>query len=78
MTDTETFQSQVQTWLSTNFPSSLANKGAELLNEDFDKPEGDWKIWVERLAAQGWGAPTWPKEYGGAGLSHQEASILLD
>ena len=37
------------------------------------KPEGDGKLWVERMGEQGWGTPTWPKEYGGGGLSRGEA-----
>jgi len=30
------------------------------------------------MAAKGWTAPTWPQEYGGAGLSKAEAAILRD
>lgn len=30
----------------------------------------------KRLAAQGWGAPTWPKEYGGTGWSPKELCIF--
>ncbi len=61
------FRADVRTWLSENFPPSLKNKsvgmegGADGLGPDLD-------VWRERLAKKGWGAPTWPKEYGGAGL----------
>jgi alkylation response protein AidB-like acyl-CoA dehydrogenase len=32
--------------------------------------------WREKLAARGWIAPAWPKEYGGAGLTTTEQFIL--
>jgi len=35
------------------------------------------KIWLERMVAKGWTVPTWPKEYGGAGLSREEEAVLL-
>jgi len=28
------------------------------------------------MAAKGWTVPTWPKEYGGAGMSRGEENIL--
>ena len=40
----------------------------------FKTPEA--RVWLERMAARGFTAPTWPKEYGGAGLSPAEAAIL--
>jgi acyl-CoA dehydrogenase len=34
------------------------------------------KLWLERMGARGWTVPTWPREYGGGGLSTAEARIL--
>src|SRR5690606_22644058 len=34
------------------------------------------KLWLERMAAKGYTAPTWPKQYGGAGLNAEQAGIL--
>ena len=34
------------------------------------------KLWLDRMAAKGWTAPTWPKQYGGGGLSPEEALVL--
>ncbi len=34
------------------------------------------KAWADALAARGWFAPQWPKEYGGGGLSPMEQFIL--
>jgi alkylation response protein AidB-like acyl-CoA dehydrogenase len=36
----------------------------------------DARVWLERMAERGYTAPTWPREYGGAGLSAEEAKIL--
>ena len=38
----------------------------------------DQQIWFERILARGWTAPTWPKEYGGAGLDPQFAETLQE
>ena len=43
-------------------------------NEQYKNP--DSKIWLERMAEQGWTAPTWPKQYGGGGLSFDEERVL--
>jgi alkylation response protein AidB-like acyl-CoA dehydrogenase len=36
----------------------------------------DSKDWLERMIAQRWVCPTWPKQYGGGGLSNDEAQVL--
>jgi alkylation response protein AidB-like acyl-CoA dehydrogenase len=41
-------------------------------------PSDDARLWLERMAARGWTAPTWPKEYGGGGLSDGEARELAE
>ncbi|MFT4861166.1 MAG: acyl-CoA dehydrogenase [Pseudohongiellaceae bacterium] len=43
-------------------------------NESFKNPES--KLWLLRMAAKGWTCPAWPSEYGGGGLSKEEAIIL--
>jgi alkylation response protein AidB-like acyl-CoA dehydrogenase len=42
----------------------------------FDPPE--MKTWMERMVARGWTAPTWPVEYGGGGLSKEQAKVLAE
>jgi alkylation response protein AidB-like acyl-CoA dehydrogenase len=42
----------------------------------FQDPEA--KVWLERMGERGWTTPTWPKEYGGGGLSGAEAKILQE
>jgi alkylation response protein AidB-like acyl-CoA dehydrogenase len=41
---------------------------------EFVNPES--KLWLELMSEKGWTCPTWPSEYGGGGLSKEEAIIL--
>lgn len=34
------------------------------------------KQWLDAMSSRGWTVPTWPKEYGGDGLSHAQAKVL--
>jgi alkylation response protein AidB-like acyl-CoA dehydrogenase len=36
------------------------------------------KLWTKRIGEKGWGTPTWPKAYGGGGLSQAEARVLAE
>ncbi|PCJ22267.1 MAG: acyl-CoA dehydrogenase [Gammaproteobacteria bacterium] len=74
------FRGEVQAWLADNFPKSLAGQGAGLglgknLQGEF-KEQGE--AWRKTLADKGWGIASWPVEYGGAGLSHKQASVIND
>jgi alkylation response protein AidB-like acyl-CoA dehydrogenase len=44
-------------------------------NEDTSRRD-DARQWTQALAQEGWVAPHWPKEYGGAGLSPMEQFIF--
>jgi alkylation response protein AidB-like acyl-CoA dehydrogenase len=74
--DLDAFRAEARAWLDANFPKSLADAqsamipGGEALSED-------GKLWKQRMADKGWGAPTWPMEYGGGGLSGAQARVLL-
>lgn len=81
MSDLESFRQETRAWLEANVPPSI-------VGVRFSELDGNWggrraqyanpdmKVWLERMAARGWTAPTWPTEYGGGGLSAQEAKIL--
>jgi alkylation response protein AidB-like acyl-CoA dehydrogenase len=78
--DTETFRTEVRAWLESNCPASMRTPASEEevvwggRNQKFVNP--DSKVWLERMAGKGWTAPTWPKAYGGGGLSNAEAIVL--
>jgi alkylation response protein AidB-like acyl-CoA dehydrogenase len=74
--DLESFRAEAQDWLAKNFPPALANVDVAIAGQMGVKPSGDAKLWTERVAAKGWGTPTWPKQYGGGGLSPKEARVL--
>lgn len=72
----EQFREGVSGWLKDNFPTSLRGMKFGMEGEEDDARQADLELWRSRLAEQGWGAPTWPTEYGGAGLSHPQAKII--
>jgi alkylation response protein AidB-like acyl-CoA dehydrogenase len=80
-TDPDTFAAEVRAWLEENCPASMRSP---LKSDDeicwggrkFNYISQDQKDWLDRMAAKGWTVPTWPREYGGAGLSKQEERVL--
>jgi len=78
--DIENFQSSTRAWLEENCPVSMrtAMVQEEVVwggrNAEFQNPDSE--IWLERMAEKGWTCPTWPAEYGGGGLSKEEAIVL--
>ena len=77
-TELETFRAEARAWLEENCPKSLRRTD----EVDWEtamipvKATDDAKLWKERIVAKGWGTPTWPKAYGGGGLSQPEARVL--
>jgi acyl-CoA dehydrogenase len=76
----EAFRAEVREWLEANCPPEMRQP---FQSED-DAPWGGrrfkWsepqKRWLDAMASRGWTVPTWPKEYGGGGLSKDEAKVL--
>jgi acyl-CoA dehydrogenase len=82
MTDLERFRAEAREWLLANAPKSMFKPARS--EEDVcwggkkvDYPP-DVLQWLKVMAGCGWTAPTWPKEYGGGGLSTAEAKILQE
>ncbi len=77
----DAFRQSTRAWLEENCPASMrtAMEEDEVVwggrNAQFKNP--DSKRWLERMAGKGWTTPTWPKEYGGGGLSKEENIVLL-
>ena len=79
--DLKTFREQTRAWLEQNCPPEMRKPVTS--EDDVCWGGRKWKFasdaqkaWLERMAAKGWTVPTWPKEYGGGGLSGEEAKIL--
>ena len=83
MTDAslDAFRAETRAWLEENCPPTMRSQFASEedivwggRNAKFSHP--DAKVWLERMGARGWTAPTWPKQYGGGGLSAAENAVL--
>ncbi|MDB5480536.1 MAG: Acyl-CoA dehydrogenase [Caulobacteraceae bacterium] len=74
----EAFRAEARAWLEDNVPTSLRGDPDKVLDAFMsgEKPTGDFDLWRRRMGEKGWGAPTWPKAYGGGGLSAAEARVL--
>ncbi len=81
MSDLETFRKETRAWLEANCP-------AEMRRPMQSEEETCWggrhavfdsdaqRLWLERMGEKGWTVPEWPREYGGGGLSREQAKIL--
>ncbi len=76
------FRKSTRAWLEENCPPAMRTPMPEDeivwggRNPVFKNP--DSKVWLERMAAQGWTCPTWPGEYGGGGLNKAQSVILAE
>jgi len=61
--DEAAFREEVRAWLGANLPPDLKDKMASYAHLSKD----DLLRWHRILAAKGWVAPAWPREWGGTG-----------
>ncbi|MBL4870616.1 MAG: acyl-CoA dehydrogenase family protein [Robiginitomaculum sp.] len=81
MSELEKFRETTKAWLAKNCPPEMrkpmrSEKDACWGGRNWVFQSADQKLWLERMAAKGWTAPSWPQKYGGGGLSRSEAKIL--
>ena len=74
----ETFRLETRNWLADNCPPGARGPG-EISNGStkIDIKDSDTRVWIERMVKKGWTVPSWPKAYGGGGLSTDEVIVLL-
>ena len=77
------FRTEVAGFLDAELPSWVSERPGEwgLFNAGGrSAPEfmGWYRQWTAKLNTHGWGAPAWPKEHGGGGLSVKEQFILSE
>ena len=76
------FRAETRQWLEDNCPPSMRTRmvpGEEVNGGNKRRsanPEA--YVWLERMAERGWTVPTWPEEYGGAGLDKGHFLVLLE
>jgi acyl-CoA dehydrogenase len=75
-------RAELAAWLEASCPREMREPAGE---EDICWGGRRWafqseaqKLWLERCARRGFTVPTWPKEYGGAGLSRDDAAVLRE
>ena len=81
MTELDTFRAETRAWLEANCPAECRGP----VDNEEDRvwggrnavyPTPAHKIWLDRMGAKGWTAPEWSAEYGGGGLSREQAKVL--
>ncbi|MBT6276777.1 MAG: acyl-CoA dehydrogenase [Chromatiales bacterium] len=78
----DAFRASVRDWLEANCPASMRTPAPDDeiawggRNPTYKNP--DSKVWLDRMAAKGWTAPTWPTKYSGGGLSLEQNRALQE
>lgn len=68
----------MRAWLAANFPAALTNVNGLIYqgNVHAAAADSDFQLWRAHMAATGWGVPTWPERFGGAGLDAAQAKVI--
>lgn len=79
--DLAEFQEETRSWLEAHCPASMRQPIRNEKDICWGGRKGvfisdDQKRWLEVMGERGWTAPTWPKEYGGGGLTREQAKVL--
>jgi alkylation response protein AidB-like acyl-CoA dehydrogenase len=81
VSDLARFRQETRRWLETQAPVEMRGTSTDITmayggGRRAQFRSDDQRRWFERMHERGWIAPTWPKEYGGGGLSPAEAAIV--
>ena len=72
----DTFRQEVRDFIDTHCPQSMRNRVVNIENSHEVYDTDDARLWLHAAAERGWTAPTWPKEFGGGGLTYEEGQIF--
>lgn len=78
MSEAGEFRDATRAWLEDQCPPGARGPGQIAWGSSKIDLEPDTRLWLERMAERGWTVPTWPKQYGGAELSREHYTILID
>jgi len=81
--DLVTFRAETRAWLQANCPPEMrqpARSEADVCwgGRRFRFQSDAQQLWLQRMGERGWTVPTWPREYGGGGLTHAQAAVLRE
>tara|TARA_B100001964_G_scaffold235309_1_gene295226 strand:+ start:412 stop:1596 length:1185 start_codon:yes stop_codon:yes gene_type:complete len=74
----KTFRDETRSWLKENCPPGARGPGFIPWGSRKIELEPDTQLWLDRMVAKGWTVPSWPAEYGGAGLSKPEYLVVQE
>jgi len=78
----ETFRQEARSWIRASAPKSLWGTSGSGPFEGYwggskcEDNDPDLLVWRDRGIEKGWTAPSWPKEYGGGGLTRVQEDII--
>jgi alkylation response protein AidB-like acyl-CoA dehydrogenase len=81
MSELEAFRSEVRGWLEASVPKSLHGRPLPMPEASEAEPadvRADRARYLAQMIERGFTAPTWPKLYGGAGLTPALAKVLQE
>ena len=81
MSDLESFRRETRAWLDANCPAEMRRPVASESDacwggRHFKFQSDAQRRWLQIMGERGWTVPTWPKAYGGGGLSKEEGAVL--
>jgi alkylation response protein AidB-like acyl-CoA dehydrogenase len=71
----EVFRAEIREWLTSNLPVGWGRDDFEMTPEE---RKAFNEQWPKKLFTGGWICATWPKEYGGKGLSTMQGVVLAE
>lgn len=75
MQELEPFRAQVREWLAAHLPGDWRQRMSGATEEEHVAFQ---KWWFQQLMSGGYGAPHWPREWGGSGFSFAQQIVLYE
>jgi alkylation response protein AidB-like acyl-CoA dehydrogenase len=73
--DAEEFRSEIREWLEHHLPAGWFEPGFEMSDDERKRFNASWP---KELFEGGWICATWPREYGGKGLTTMQGVVLAE
>lgn len=76
--DLTAFRAEAREWLEANCPEGAREPGMVPWGSQKIELDPDSRRWLTLMADKGWTVPSWPQEYGGAGVSKGAYLVLQE
>jgi alkylation response protein AidB-like acyl-CoA dehydrogenase len=74
----EEFRREFRSWLEANLPAHERKSRIDLMQDETEEGYGRRLDWHRKMHAAGWVGISWPKQYGGRGVSLTQALIYYE